>query len=283
METNTIPSINVLCRANGQARMVLYRDEPLALNVTILNMDAVSRGPHNMALLNDRRDLEEKFKEGILSEEKYRRELKTIDEKIEKFLVLRFGSPEGWTHFISFSHHSAEKWIPLPWPLNRMAYDPPTEYALLDETNRCYIEFGLDPADGAQVEPAEYQVRAEVEILPGTIVVSDPVIVVMIGEPIPEKDRVSEDYFYTHGYYWQKRERYNEALEYAREGLSHFPDSIRLLMLLGDIEDGRKNLSAALRAYETALTELQKRTEERARPPDALLYRITRMRSRLNE
>ncbi len=283
METTAIPSISVICRANGQAGTVLYRDEPLALSVTILNMDAVTRGPHNMALMSDRRDLEGKFKGGLLSEERYRSELKAIDEKTEKFLVLRFGSPEGWTHFIGFSQLSAENWVALPWPLKIMGYDPTTEYAMLDETNRCFIEFGLDPADGAQVDPAEYHVRAEVEILPGTIVVSDPVVVAVTGEPVPAKDRVSEEYFYSHGYYWKKRGRYNEALEYAREGLSHFPGSVRLLMLLGDIEDGRKNTSAALKAYEAALGELQKAAGQVPHPPDALVYRITRLRSRLRE
>jgi hypothetical protein len=281
METVTIPEIGVICRANMQVHAVLYRDEPLTLSVTIQNMDAVTRGPSNMALSNDRRELEAMFREGLVSEEQYRSRLKDLDEKAEKYLVLRFGSPGGWTHFVSFTHLVSEKWIPLPWPLVRMEYYPNTEYAMLDEINQCDIHLGLDPADGAKVDPGEYHIRSEVEILPGTIVVSDPVAVEVKDEPVPEKDRESEEFFYRHSFYWKRRGQYDKAFEYARTGLSHFPGSTGLMILLGDIEDGRKNPAAALHAYETALAEIQKNAERRQGPPDALIYRITKLRSSL--
>lgn len=282
LESNELPQIDVLCRVNEEESATVYADEPLILSVAMVNDAAVYAASHNAPLKDQIQELERKFKAGQIEEEEFKRLVEEIEQSMMKVKVYRIGGPSGWPQFIKFQSLSEDTWEDVNWPLKLLIYHPDTQVADLDASTSCYAEFGLDPQD-AQRPKGEFQVRAMVEIVKGSDIESNVVTVNLLQEKMPKAKTSEEETLLDKGRYAYKRGLYEDAREYIHKVLKANPHSLLALDLLGDIEQRRKDLSAALSAYEKALEEYYKKYPDTREPPRILLMKIKMIRHMMGE
>lgn len=280
--SNELPQIDVLCRANEEESVTVYADEPLILSVAMVNDAAVYAASHNVPLEDQIQELERKFKAGRMEEEEFKRSVEEIEQSMLTVRIYRLGGPMGWPRFIKFQSLSEDTWEYVNWPLKLLAHYPDTQVVDLDASTSCYAEFGLDPQD-AQRPKGEFQVRAVVEIVKGNNIESNVVTVNLLQEKMPKAKTSEEETLLAKGRYAYKRGLYEDAKEYVQRVLEANPHSLLALDLLGDIEERRKDLSAALSAYEKALEEYNKKYLDTREPPRILLMKIDMIRDMMGE
>ena len=148
-----------------------------------------------------------------------------------------------------------------------------------DDITSCFAEFGLDPQESRR-PTGEFQVKAVVEIAEDMSVESGVFNLNLLKKKMPAAERKMEEILLAKGRYAYKRGLYDEALGHVQTILKTKPDSLPALDLLGDIEERRGNLPAALSAYERALEEFLKQLPDIREPPRALENKINRLRAR---
>ena len=282
LESNELPQIDVLCRVNEESSVTVYADEPLILSVAMVNDAAVYAASHNAPLKDQIQELERKFKAGQMEEEEFKRSVEEIEQSMLMVRIYRLGGPMGWPRFIKFQYLSEDTWEDVDWPLKLLVHHPDTQVVDLDASTSCYVEFGLDPQD-AQRPKGEFQVRAVVEIVKGKNIESDVVTVNLLQKKMPKAKTSKEETLLAKGRYAFKRGLYEDAKEYVQRVLKGNPHSLLALDLLGDIEERRKDLSAALSAYEKALEEYNKKYPGTREPPRILLMKIDVIRNMMGE
>jgi tetratricopeptide (TPR) repeat protein len=282
MGSNEPPQIDVLCRANEETSITVYDDEPLIFSVAMVNDDAATAASYNTPLEDQIREIERKFKAEQMEEKEFKRAVEEIERNMLKVRVYRFGSPLGWPHYIKFQALSGDTWRYVNWPLKLLIYHPATQVVDLDASTSCYVEFGLDPED-PQRPKDEFQVKAVVEIAKDITVESDVVTINFLQQKMPKAETSKEGFLLAKGEYAYKRGLYEDAKEYTQRVLKANPHSLLALNLLGEIEEGKKDLSAALSAYEKALEEAYEQYPDRREPPRALLNKIRRIRAMMQE
>lgn len=280
--SNELPQIEMMCRVNDEASVTVYEDEPLIISVAMVNDAAETAASYNIPLKDQIRELEKKFKAEQMEEEEFKRAVEEIEQSMMKVKVYRIGGPSGWPQFIKFQALSENTWREVDWPLKLLKYHPTTQVANLDASTSCYVEFGLDPQD-SQRPKGEFQVRAVVEIVEDKSVESDVITINFLQEKMPEAEMSKEENLLTRGRYANKRGMYEDAKKYVQKILKANPYHHSALILLGQIEENRKDFSAALSAYEKALEESYKQYPDRREPPSYLLRKIERIRAMMEE
>ena len=278
MELNEPLPISMQFRANEKTSTAVYEDEPLILSVAIVNDGAVQAASYNASLEIQRQELERKFNTKQIKEEEFKRRVTEIEQRKLKLRIYRLGGPKGWTHFIKFYILSEDIWKEVNWPLNLLTFYPHTKVAELDASTSCYVEFGLDPQDTSRLPQGEFHVKARAEMVEGKSVESNIVIVNLLREKLPEAKENEEETLLSKARYYYKKGIYDEAREFVDRALLVNPQSIQSLILLGDIEEGRKNLSIALSTYEKALDEFQRQYPDSRGAPRSLVSKINRLR-----
>lgn len=279
MGSNELPQIDVLCRANDEASATVYGDEPLILSVAIVNDAAATAASYNAPLIDQIKELERRFKAKKMDEGEFKRAVEEVEQRMLKVKIYRLGGPLGWPNFIKFQVLLEDAWKYVDWPLKLLKYHPESQMVTLDASTSCFVEFGLDPQD-AQRPTGEFQVKAVVEIAKDITVESGVVTLNLLKKKMPVAERKKEETLLAKGRYAYKRGLYEEALGHVQTILKADPHSLPALDLLGDIEEKRGNLPAALSAYEKALEEFLKQLPDVREPPRALENKINRLRAR---
>lgn len=282
LESNELPQIDILCRANEEPSVTVYADEPLILSVAMVNDAAATAASHNTPLIDQIQELERKIKAEQMEEEEFKRSVEEIEQSMMKVRIYRLGGPLGWPRFIKFQSLSEDTWEDVNWPLKLLVHHPDTQVVDLDASTSCYAEFGLDPQD-AQRPKGEFRVRAVVEIVKGKNIESDVVTVNLLQKKMPKAKTSNEETLLAKGRYAYKRGLYEDAKEYVQRVLKANPHSLLALNLLGEIEERRKDLSAALSAYEKALVEYNKKYSDTLEPPRSLLMKIDMIRDTMED
>ncbi len=276
------PPIIVECRVNEEIQVKIYEDEPLILSLSIINDEAIQAALHNTPLEVERQELESKFKEKQISEKEYKSAAEEIERNKLRFRIYRFGSPKGWVPFIQFRVLSKEGWSDLNWPLKLLMNVPPDNVVDLDASTSCYIEWGLDPQDSTQVPRGEYQLKAVVKILKP--VESNVVALTFLSEKLPKTITNSEEQLLVMSRYYYKCSLFQEAKNYAERALKINSNSIKALVMLGEIEEKRGNYVKALEAYELAEKKFYAQEEEKEyEPPEYIMSKIITLQNLLNE
>lgn len=279
---NEVPQIRMVCRANKKTSVTTYEDEPLILSVAMVTYAAAHASSHNAPFEDRLQELERKFKEKQMEEEEFKRTVKEIKRRMLKVRIFRFGGPIRWPYFIKFQALSEDTWRDVNWPLKLLLYLPTTQVATLDASTSCYVEYGLDPED-VQRPQGEIQVKAVVEIVKDKTFESDVVTVNFLQQKMPKAERSKEETILFKGRYAYKRGLYEDAMEYVQRALVANPLSLPSLELLGDIEESKGNLRAALSAYEKAREEFYKQYPDMREPPRYFEMKINRLRALMEE
>jgi len=278
MGSDELPPIDVLCRANDEESATVYEDEPLILSVAIVNDAAATAASYNTPLKDQIKELERRFKAEKMEEGEFKRAVEEAERRMLKVKIYRLGGPLGWPHFIKFQALMEDAWRYVDWPLKLLKHHPESLVVTLDASTSCFVEFGLDPQE-AQRPIGEFQVKAVVEIAKDIIVESGVFTLNLLKKKMPVAERNKEETLLAKGRYAHKRGLYEEALGYVQTILKADPHSLPALDLLGDIEERRGNLPAALSAYEKALEEFLKQLPDVREPPRALENKINRLRA----
>jgi len=282
LESNELPQISIICRANDETSVTVFNDEPLVLLVAISNDSADAAESHNAPFRYKIRELEKKFKAGQMEEEEFKRSVKEIEQNMLKVRVYRFGGPKGWPQFIKFQALSENTWRDVNWPLKLSIFYPADQVVELDASTSCYVEYGLDPEDPER-PIGEFQVKAIVEIVKNKTVESNVVTLNLLQKKMPMTERSKEENLLNKAEYAYRRGLYEDAEKYVQSVLKANPNSIPALNLLGDVEEKRLNLPAALSAYEKAFEEFNKQYPDRREPPDLIIEKINRLRALMEE
>ena len=282
MESNEPPQISMMCRANKETSVTVFYDEPLVLLVGIFNDSAEAAYSHNAPFRYQIRELEKKFKAGQMEDEEFKRSVEEIELNMLKEKVYRFGGPKGWPQFIKFQVLSENNWIDVNWPLKLSIFSPADQVVDLDASTSCYVEYGLDPEDPKR-PIGEFQVKALAEIVKDKTVESNVVTLNLLQKKMPKNESSKEENILSRAEYAYRRGLYEEAEEHVRSVLKANPNSIPALNLLGDIEEKRSNLPAALSAYKKAFEEFNKQYPDSREPPDLIIENINRLRALTEE
>lgn len=265
------------CRANEQTNITVYKDEPLILSVSMVNDDAIHAASFNAPLEDQIKELERKFKENMITADRFKGAVEEVKEQMLTVRIYRIGGPKGWPYFIKFQTLLEDSWKELEWPLRLLLQYPSSNVVTLDGWTSCYAEFGLDPEDIGRPQ-GEIKVKSIVEIGKNMTVESNIVTINILTEKMPEKDKDKEEILIAKGRYAYKRGLYDEAIKYVQKVLQFNPNSRPSLNLLGKIEEKRGNLNAALSAYEKSLEEFDKQYPDAYEPPRLIESNITRLR-----
>ncbi len=272
--SSELPPIIVECRVNEETDIKIYEDEPIILSLSIINDEAIQAALHNTPLEVEHQELERKYKENQISEKEYKSAVEEIERNKLRFRTYRFGSPKGWIPFIQFRVLSTEGWSDLNWPLKLLMHDPSDNVVELNASTSCYVEWGLDPQDSTQVTRGEYQLKAIAKIMKP--VESNVVTMTFLGEKLPKATMNSEEQLLVMGRYYYKSSLFQEAKDYAEKALKINSNSVRALILLGNIEEKKGNYTKALEIYKTAEKKVYSQMKkEQYKPPDYLISKIT--------
>ncbi|MDH5200521.1 MAG: hypothetical protein OEW93_06520 [Candidatus Bathyarchaeota archaeon] len=282
LESNEPPQISMMCRANKETSVTVFYDEPLVLLVGIFNDSAEAADSHNAPFRYQIRELEKKFKAGQMEEEEFKRSVEEIEQNMLKVRVYRFGGPKGWPQFIKFQVLSENTWSDVNWPLKLSIFSPADQVVELDASTSCYVEYGLDPEDPKRPK-GEFQVKALAEIVKDKTVESNVVTLNLLQKKMPKNESSKEENILNRAEYAYRRGLYEEAEEYVQSVLKDNPNSIPALNILGDVEEKRSNLPAALSAYEKAFEEFNKQYPDSREPPDLIIENINRLRALTEE
>lgn len=277
LESNEFSQISMACRANEQTNITVYKDEPLILSVSMVNDDAIHAASFNAPLEDQIKELERKFKENMITADRFKGAVEEVKEQMLTVRIYRIGGPKGWPYFIKFQTLLEDSWKELEWPLRLLLQYPSSNVVTLDGWTSCYAEFGLDPEDIGRPQ-GEIKVKSIVEIGKNMTVESNIVTINILTEKMPEKDKDKEETLIAKGRYAYKRGLYDEAIKYVQKVLQFNPNSRPSLNLLGKIEEKRGNLNAALSAYEKSLEEFDKQYPDAYEPPRLIESNITRLR-----
>ena len=277
LESNEFSQISMACRANEQTNITVYKDEPLILSVSMVNDDAIHAASFNAPLEDQIKELERKFKENMITADRFKGAVEEVKEQMLTVRIYRIGGPKGWPYFIKFQTLLEDSWKELEWPLRLLLQYPSSNVVTLDGWTSCYAEFGLDPEDIGRPQ-GEIKVKSIVEIGKNMTVESNIVTINILTEKMPEKDKDKEEILIAKGRYAYKRGLYDEAIKYVQKVLQFNPNSRPSLNLLGKIEEKRGNLNAALSAYEKSLEEFDKQYPDAYEPPRLIESNITRLR-----
>jgi hypothetical protein len=277
LESNEFSQISMACRANEQTKITVYKDEPLILSVSMVNDDAIHAASFNAPLEDQIKELERKFKENMITADRFKGAVEEVKEQMLTVRIYRIGGPKGWPYFIKFQTLLEDSWKELEWPLRLLLQYPSSNVVTLDGWTSCYAEFGLDPEDIGRPQ-GEIKVKSIVEIGKNMTVESNIVTINILTEKMPEKDKDKEEILIAKGRYAYKRGLYDEAIKYVQKVLQFNPNSRPSLNLLGKIEEKRGNLNAALSAYEKSLEEFDKQYPDAYEPPRLIESNITRLR-----
>lgn len=278
LESNEPPQISMMCRANKETSVTVFYDEPLVLLVAIFNDSAEAAYSHNAPFRYQIRELEKKFKAGQMEEEEFKRSVEEIEQNMLKERVYRFGGPKGWPQFIKFQVLSENTWSDANWPLKLSIFSPADQVVDLDASTSCYVEYGLDPEDPKR-PIGEFQVKALAEIVKDKTVESNVVTLNLLQKKMPKNESSKEENILNRAEYAYRRGLYEEAEEYIQSVLKDNPNSIPALNLLGNVEEKRLNLPAALSAYKKAFEEFKKQYPDSREPPDLIIENINRLRA----
>ena len=282
LESNEPPQISMMCRANKETSVKVFFDEPLVLSVTIFNDSAVAADSHNAPFRDQIRELEKKFREKHMEEEEFKRSVEEIEQNMLKVRVYRFGGPMGWPQFIKLQVLSENTWSDIDWPLKLSIFSPADQVVDLDASTSCYVEYGLDPEDPER-PIGEFQVKALAEIVKDMTVESNVVTLNLLQKKMPKTESSKEENILNRAEYAFRRGLYEEAEEYVQSVLKDNPNFIPALNLLGDVEEKRLNLPAALSAYEKAFEEFNKQYPDSREPPHLIIENINRLRALMEE
>jgi hypothetical protein len=277
LESNEFSQISMACRANEQTKITVYKDEPLIISVSMVNDDAIHAASFNAPLEDQIKELERKFKENMITADRFKGAVEEVKEQMLTVRIYRIGGPKGWPYFIKFQTLLEDSWKELEWPLRLLLQYPSSNVVTLDGWTSCYAEFGLDPEDIGRPQ-GEIKVKSIVEIGKNMTVESNIVTINILTEKMPEKDKDKEEILIAKGRYAYKRGLYDEAIKYVQKVLQFNPNSRPSLNLLGKIEEKRGNLNAALSAYEKSLEEFDKQYPDAYEPPRLIESNITRLR-----
>ena len=282
LESIEPPQISMMCRANEETSVTVFYDEPLILSVTIFNDSAEAANSHNAPFRYQIRELEKKFREKHMEEEEFKRSVEEIAQNMLKVRVYRFGGPMGWPQFIKLQVLSENTWSDVDWPLKLSIFSPADQVVDLDASTSCYVEYGLDPEDPER-PIGEFQVKALAEIVKDKTVESNVITLNLLQKKMPKTERSKEENLLNRAEYAYRRGLYEEAEEYVQSVLKDNPNSIPALNLLGDVEEKRLNLPAALSAYEKAFEEFNKQYPDSREPPHLIIENINRLRALMEE
>ncbi len=280
LESNIFSQISMACSANEQTNITVYKDEPLIFSVSLVNDDAIHAASFNVPLEDQIKELERKFKANKITEEEFKGAAEEIKKEMLKVRIYRIGGPKGWPYFIKFQSLLKNSWEDLKWPLRLLLQHPSSNVVTLDGWTSCYAEFGLDPEDIERPE-GELKVKSIVEIGKGMRVESNIVTINFLTEKMPETEKDKEEILIVRGRYAYKRGLYDEAIKYIQKALQVNPHSLPSLNLIGNIEEKRGNLNAALSAYEKALEEYNKQYPDAYEPPRLIESNISRLQALL--
>lgn len=276
LESNEFSQISMACRANDQTNITIYKDEPLILSVSMVNDDAIHAASFNAPLEDQIKELERKFKAKMITADRFKGAVEEVKEQMLTVRIYRIGGPKGWPYFIKFQTLLENSWKELEWPLKLLLQYPSSSVVTLDGWTSCYVEFGLDPEDMERPQ-GEIKIKSIVEIGKGMTVESNIVTINFLTEKMPEKEKDKEEILIAKGRYAYKRGLYDEAIKYVQKALRVNPHSLPSLNLLGDIEEKRGNLNAALSAYEKALEEFNKQYPDADEPPRLIESNISKL------
>jgi tetratricopeptide (TPR) repeat protein len=280
LESNEFSQISMACSANEQPNITVYKDEPLILSVSLVNDDAIHAASFNVPLEDQIKELERKFKANKITEEEFKGAAEEIKKEMLKVRIYRIGGPKGWPYFIKFQSLLKNSWEEFKWPLRLLLQIPSSNVVTLDGWTSCYAEFGLDPED-IERPRGEIKVKSIVEIGKGITVESNIVTINFLTKKMPETEKDKEEVFIAKGRYAYKRGLHDEAIKYVQKALQANPKSLPSLNLLGNIEEKRGNLNAALSAYEKALEEYNKQYPDADEPPRLIESNISRLQALL--
>jgi tetratricopeptide (TPR) repeat protein len=282
LETNKVHQFGIEFRANGETSTTVFQDEPMILSVSIADEEMLQAAIYNYPLKEQLRTLQRRLKSKHIEDDEFKRAAREIEAKMLKEKIYRFGGPMGWTSFIRLQASSEEAWEFVDWPLWTLVSYPAGLVAELDGSSSCYVEYGLDPGDNRR-PLGKIQIRALAEIIKGKAFESNVVTVNFLKRKMPKAMREKEDTILSLSEYAFKRGLYDEARVHVQNILEANPNSIGTLSLLGDIEEKKRNISAALSAYEKALDEFDKQYPDFDELPDVLIGNIVRLKALANE
>lgn len=276
------PNISMTLRVKGEENVEVYDDEPLIISVSLVNDAAIRAASDNFPLNERIKSLEKMFKARMLDEDEFKRASNEIRLSMKKARAYRFGGPKGWTEFVKIQVMSDGKWELVDWPFWLLEYFPPEPVAELNGLATCYVEFGIDSEDPGRPR-GEYEMRAVIEIIKGEIVESNISTVNFLGKKMPMDKRDSEETLRAKAEYLYKRGLYDESRKVINRVLEVDPTLINALVLLGDIEEKKGDISAALSAYMNAAEEFEKQYPDLDEPPEILVNNIVRLQSLANQ
>jgi len=282
MGKQTPPVFGIELRANRGKSTKVHEDEPLILSVSIINEAAAQANVYNHPLKERFKTLERRLKAKHIDEEEFIMVAGEIREEMLQERIYRFGGPTGWTSYVRFQTLSDQVWEYVDWPLWVLVSYPSGLVAELDGQNSCYVEYGLDPEDDRRPN-GETEIRAMVEIMKGEPSESNVVTVNFLKRKMSKTMRDKEETIQFLAEYSFKRELYDDARAHLLNILEANPSSIRSLALLGNIEEKKGDLSAALSTYVKTLEEFEKKYPDVDEPPDGLISDIERLLELVSE
>ena len=265
---------------NGSRRTTVTPGAPLVLKLMLRNGQAARAALAAGARERLKEELEERVQAGELSRQEAEDVLRRDPVPAPGPALVITLAPDGF----SFQREGPPGATTLPWRPKMV--DPPAPTSVtLDQTRSAWVTFVVAPDETASAAKEAYRVRASFEnraagqwqgrIVSGrvTITVAQP-----SGAPTASEQKKQQLLL---GEYFLARKDYDQALVAARQALAIHPQSIDGLILLGNAQEARGDVHAALGAYEQALSEFDQRYPDAGHPPDVLMERIWRTRDKL--
>ena len=171
----------------------------------------------------------------------------------------------------------------LPWALEVLENPTPPSIIRLDAVTSWWIDLAVERQSMEGLEAGDHTIRAQLR-LPGrtrlTAVDSEPVRVTVQSVP---SNMNSPDSLEKKGRVEWRRGHQAEAEQLARQGLELDPGHVRLLILLGDIQNARNDPQAALSTYRAALQSFDRRYPDSYQRPRSLEGKIARLEVQLSQ
>jgi len=283
VEPESPPQPGVSLQIDAEHEVKTYAGTPLIFSVRFANTEAMNAAAENSANAYAIQVIRAAAAAGKIPQERADAKISVLNQQ-RQVRPLRLGDAVlSWEKFVHFAQRLPDgKVQPLAWPL-KIASLPQTPTLTLDATATAQLDYLLDPAAAAQINPGEYEIVAAVDVPPGPNVAGDHWSGRVEAEPVklsvaPRTSRLApqeeENNDLQVAQYYQAAQDWARALEAAQRALAANPRSIPAQILVAEIEEAQGDRPTALQAYQAALAEFDRQYPDSYEAPRYLIRKI---------
>jgi tetratricopeptide (TPR) repeat protein len=257
-------------KVNNQFGDTINEGEPLILALQLTYTGLLEDEQENRIIDLELSELEERFSDGEINEEEYNHEKEELEaqrKEIEKTTLGSLSKP--WADAMEFQVQDGDSWSPLDWELEMLYSSPPDPVLELGSDTIAVAKYAMSPGDVEKIREGTYIIKAVISGIESNAVA--------IGVSREKDESPSAFKLDNTVEFFLLKNAFDKADQLINKMLESDPHSIQGLMLMGELNEARRDFEKALSFYRKAKEEFIAQNPDFWEPPRVINTKIDKM------